>query len=59
MNKNSTLIYIYNNFDDCSMITTSLFDLRSKEFENVYNYLDGINIKAPDFLVDKIISYSK
>ena len=59
MNKNSTLIYIYNNFDDCSMITTSLFDLRSKEFENVYNYLAGINIKAPDFLVDKIISYSK
>lgn len=59
MEKNFTLIYLYSNFEDDSILTEELVDYELHEFKTVSNCLNKMIIKAPDRIVNNIFSFAK
>ncbi|MBI9053388.1 MAG: hypothetical protein JEY96_06190 [Bacteroidales bacterium] len=59
MVKNSTLLYIYSNFEESNIITEGSVNYVDKEYEDIRSYLDGNLIKAPAQIVSNVLRFSK
>jgi|GEM_PF-2601833 len=59
MVKNSTLIYIFSNFEESNIITEKSVNYMNDDFADIRSYLDKNLLKAPDRIVNNILKYSK
>jgi len=59
MGKTSTLIYIFNNFDESEIIYDWEETNNEKEFSHIWTFIDENIKKVPDQIVDNIMDFVK
>jgi hypothetical protein len=59
MGKNSTLIYLFSNFDESELIFEDLDEYDLSEFDDILNFIERNTIKIPDRIVDNVINFAK
>ena len=59
MVKNSTLIYLYSNFDESELIFKDLNEYNLSEFEDVLSFIEEKTKKIPDRIVDNVIDFAR
>ena len=59
MVKNSTLIYLYSNFNESELIFNSFNEYDLSEFKNLLTFIEKNTKKIPDRIVDKVIDFAK
>ena len=58
MGKNSTLIYLFSNFDESELIFEDLDEYDLSEFDDILNFIERNTIKIPDRIVDNVINFA-
>ena len=59
MVKNSTLMYLYSNFDESELIFNDFDEYGLSDFEDILNFIEKNTKKIPDRIVDKVIDFAK
>jgi len=59
MGKNSTLIYLFSNFEKSELIFEGLKDYNAYEFDDIFNFIEKNTKKVPERIVDNIVQFSK
>jgi hypothetical protein len=59
MIKNSTLIYVCSNCENSELIVKESLGSMLDEFQQVQKYLNLIQVKAPDLIVNNVLDFSK
>lgn len=58
MGKNSTLIYLFSNFDESELIFEDFYEYDLKEFDDILNFIERNTKKIPDRIVDNVINFA-
>ncbi len=58
MGKNSTLIYLFSNFDESELIFEDFYESDLKEFDDILNFIERNTKKIPDRIVDNVINFA-
>lgn len=58
MGKNSTLIYLFSNFDESELIFDNFYEYDLKEFDDILNFIEKNTKKIPDRIVDNVINFA-
>lgn len=59
MVKNSTLMYLYSNFDESELIFNDFDEYELSDFEYILNFIEKNTKKIPDRIVDNVINFAK
>ncbi|NOQ24585.1 MAG: hypothetical protein GQ564_04410 [Bacteroidales bacterium] len=59
MVKNSTLIYLYSNFNESELIFNDLGEYDLSEFNNILAFIEKNTKKIPDRIVDNVIDFAR
>ena len=59
MVKNSTLMYLYSNFDESELIFNDFDEYGLSDFEDILNFIEKNTKKIPDRIVDNVINFAK
>lgn len=59
MGKFSTLIYLYNNFDEFDTVVEEINSLNVNEFEDIFEFIERNTKKVPDSVVQNVIDFAK
>ena len=59
MVKNSTLIYLYSNFNESELIFNDLGEYDLSEFSNMLTFIEKNTKKIPDRIVDNVIDFAR
>ncbi len=58
MGKNSTLIYLFSNFDESELIFEDFYEYDLKEFDDILNFIERNTKKIPDRIVNNVINFA-
>lgn len=58
MGKNSTLIYLFSNFDESELIFNNFYEYDLKEFDDILNFIERNTKKVPKRIVDNVINFA-
>jgi len=59
MVKNSTLIYLYSNFNESELIFNNLEEYHLSEFNNILTFIEKNTKKIPDRIVNNVIDFAR
>jgi len=59
MVKNSTLIYLYSNFDESELVNCSSQDNDLKQFKHVFEFIENNVKRIPDRIIDDILDFAE
>ncbi len=59
MVKNSTLMYLYSNFDESEIISNNFDEYSLNEFDEILNFIEEKAKKIPDRIVDNVFEFAK